>query len=479
VFSKFASQIVTLVTAPIITRLFSPNDFGIYQIFVSVVGILLAMVCLKYELSIPLGKNKNDAVASFTLSLFLAFIFSLLLLALVPIVKEHVARWYKLPELENFIWLVPIAVFLFGVKNIMSYWASRESKFGTIAISDFAYTSSSILITLIWGLVIGASTIGMLFGYLAGLALGIITFLIFLVRRLATDIRDSNIKFAHIWSVAKLHRKFPIFSTWSSLLNTISVQLPPIIFGLYFPINVVGYYSLGQRIVAIPMILIGTAIGQVFFPSGAKRYNETGDISEIVSSVFKRLAQIGISPIFILILLGPILFRTIFGQEWVEAGVYAQILAVWSLFSFVYSPLSLVFSIFNRQNIEFFTNIFIISGRTTILLIGSNFLSPRMTLIIFVVFSVLAVVFLIAWMLKLSKVSIFWTSKIMMKYIILSCILIVPIKLTASFLGDMGVLLASISAMIIYVIILSVFEPELRRLVFNCFSKSKRLKNPL
>jgi len=298
--SKFASQLVTLATAPIITRLFSPNDFGIYQIFISITGILLTMVCLKYELSIPLGKNKNEAIASFTLSLFLAFIFSLLLLALVPIGKEHIARWYKLPELEKYLWLVPITVFLFGVKNIISYWASRETKFGTIAISNFTYISGGALITLMWGLIIGASAIGILFGYLTGLIFGIITFLIFLGQELISDIKNANLSFANLWTIAKLHRKFPIFSTWSSLLNTISVQLPPIIFGLYFPITVVGYYSLGERAVAIPMILVGTAIGQVFFPYGAKEYHETGTLSKIVSDVFKRLAQIGIFPMFIL-----------------------------------------------------------------------------------------------------------------------------------------------------------------------------------
>jgi len=182
---------------------------------------------------------------------------------------------------------------------------------------------------------------------------------------------------------------------------------------------------------------------------------------------------------FILILLGPMLFGVIFGQEWIEAGVYAQILAVWNLFGFIYSPLSLVFSIFNRQNIEFFINIFIISGRATILLIGANFLSPRETLIIFVAFSVLAVITLIAWMLRLSKVSIFWASKIMLKYIILSCILIVPIRLTSSFLGNLGVVFAGIFAVIIYMIILLIFEPEFRRLISNYFNKVKRSKTPL
>ena len=102
--SKVAAQIVAYASAPVIARLFSPSDFGIRQIFLSIFGVISIISCLRYEFSIPLGKNDREASASFILSLFLALVFALLLLALVPFLRGIVAQWFQVRELSIFLW---------------------------------------------------------------------------------------------------------------------------------------------------------------------------------------------------------------------------------------------------------------------------------------------------------------------------------------------------------------------------------------
>lgn len=286
--SRIAAQAVGFVTAPIIARLYLPEHFGVRQIFVSIAGIVGVVVCLRYELSIPLGKDKKEVSASFVLSLFFTLIFTLVALAVVFVANERVARWFKVPELGMFLWLLPVVVFIGGLQRALSYYAAREEKFGAMAWSGLASAAGGSLVTTAWGFKIGASTVGLFAGYLISVLLGVLILLILSIRKLASDIRNAHLSFGMIWTTAKQHSKFPIFSTWSGLLNTVSVQLPPIILGLYFSTTVVGYYSSGYRLVSLPMGLLGGSIAQVFFPAAAKEYNETGTLSEIVSSMFKK-----------------------------------------------------------------------------------------------------------------------------------------------------------------------------------------------
>jgi len=465
--SRIAAQIIAFVTAPIIARLFSPDDFGIRQIFMSIAGVVSVITCLRYELSIPLGRDKKEASASFTLSLFFTLIFTLVVLVAVPVLKGKIAQWFKSPELETFLLLLPIAVFIGGLGKSLRSWAAREGRFGAMAWSDFGSALSARFITIAWALIIGASAAGLFAGYFAVAAFGILLLLIFLSRGLVSDIKNANLSFEMLRTVAKRHKKFPIFDIWSILLNAISVQLPPIILGLYFSTTVVGYYSLGHRLVSLPVLLLGSSISQVFFPTAAKEYNETGTLSNIVGNVFRRLVQIGIFPMVALGFLGATLFSSLFGQKWIEAGVYVQILAVWFLLMFISSPLGTVFFILNRQGTRLILNIFIILGRTASLVIGATIFSPRGTLGLFVAFSVFAVIGFLVLILRLSNISVLWAAKTTLKYTVLSCILLLPAKFVSWIAGDFSVVLATIFATMLYIAVLLKVEPSLRQFILQ------------
>ena len=98
--SRIAAQAVAFITAPIIARLFLPEHFGVRQIFVSTASVVGVVTCLRYELSIPLGKDKKEVRASFVLSLFFALIFTLMALAVMFMAKERVTLWLKAPQLD-------------------------------------------------------------------------------------------------------------------------------------------------------------------------------------------------------------------------------------------------------------------------------------------------------------------------------------------------------------------------------------------
>ena len=476
--SRIAAQVIGFATAPISARLFSPDDFGIRQIFVSIAGVIAVITCLRYELSIPLGRNEKEVSASFTLSLFFTLIFTLVVLAVVPVLKGKIAQWFKAPELKIFLGLLPIAVFIGGLGSSLRYWAAREGRFGAMAWSDFSSALGSRLAPIAWAVIIGASAAGLFAGYFAGAVVGILVLLIFLSRKLVSDIKNAHLNFEMLWTVAKRHKKFPIFSTWSGLLNTLSRELPTMVLGLYFSTTVVGYYSLGYRLVSLPMGLLGGSISQVFFPVAAKEYNEKGTLSQIVSNMFRRLVQIGVFPLVVLGFLGSILFGFVFGEKWIEAGVYSQILAAWLLFFFINSPLSSVFAILNRQGTNLFLNILTIFGRVAGLLVGGIiFGSPRWALGIFAAFSVFIIIGRLIWIMKLSNVSALWASKTILKYMALSCIILLPVKFISWIVEDSIIVLATtILATAFYIVVLLRIEPSFKQFILTIPSKFRNSK---
>ena len=471
--SKVATQIISIVTVPIIARLYSPDDFGVLQLFMSIATVIVVITCLRYELSIPLGKDEKEASASFTLSLFFTLIFTLLVLAVVPFLKGKIAQWFKSPELKIFLWLLPISVFIGGLGNSLNYWAAREGRFGAMAWSGFGSASGGNLITIVWAVIIGASVTGLFAGYFAGSAFGILLLLIFLSRRLVSDIKNAHLNFEMLQTVAKSHKKFPIFTSWSGLLNTLSFQMPPMLLGLYFSTTVVGYYSLGYRLISLPMSMLGGSISQVFFPTAAKEYSEIGTLSKIVSYMFKRLVQIGVFPMVALGFLGSTLFGFVFGQKWIEAGVYTQILSGYLIFQLVISPLSTVFSILQCQDMGLIWQVGFILSRMLGLLLGIRTGSPRMALALYTIISTIAYILLLGWIFRKCNISLRWVPKILIKYVGLSCLLLLPAGCLAWAWGNIFAVLTSLGlAIIIYGYCLYRFDSSFRNVATNIIAGS-------
>lgn len=429
---KIAGQVLGLLTIPIITRIFLPEHFGVLQIFDSISRILVVLACLKYEMSIPLGRNDQEAAASFSLSVLIASITTMMVLAGVSVGRTHVAVWFKASELKTFLWLLPIIVFASGITNALGFWAIRKGQFGKLALSDLGNILVERLTLLSWGFFMEVSATGLFVGRLLGIVVGGSLLLVFLRNTLAPEIQHANLTLDTLLIVVKRHKKFPLFHSWTVFLNSLSSQLPPLILGAYFAPTVVGYYGLGFRTITFPMTMLRDSIAKVFFHATAKEYRESGTLNNTVSTLFVRLVQIGIFPMLVVSFFGPVLFAHVFGRQWAEAGVYAQMLSVWYALAFVSAPLN-VFIILNRHELSLFMNIAVLIARAMSLFIGAMSGSPRMTLGIFAVVSACIPPISILWQLKLAHISRWWGVQMIGRYVAISCALLFPIRF---FIGD-------------------------------------------
>lgn len=336
-------QLVALLVAPILTRLYTPEDFGVLAVYVGVVSLFSVVASLKYELSIPLPENEDDAVALTLLSLIIVVLISLLVGICVLISGGPLSEFLGIPSLEKYLWLVPIGIFLAGVFQVFNYRAVRDKEFSVLAKAKIAQ-QLSIATIQVFTFKLGG--VGLLLGHATGQGVGIQT----LYKRIISKDSWRLTSLRRIKSVAIRYRNFPLYSTWGGLLNTAGSQVPPILFASVFGAATAGMYALAHRVIALPMGVLGQAVSQVFLANAAIDHR-SGQLSRLVISAQRMLVNIILPPVAFLILFGSKAFLLVFGSNWGQSGEVASWLALWMLVSFSTSPLSSIFTVIERQSL--------------------------------------------------------------------------------------------------------------------------------
>lgn len=375
------AQALSLLVAPILSRIYAPDAYGTATVFASITTVVGVIACLRFEQAVMLPERDEVAANLLTAALLITLVISGLSLVLILSAGGVFSGLLNATDLEPYLWLVPVAVLFKGGFLALNYWNSRKKRFGLMSISQVVQSAS------INGLELGVGVAG--FAQAGGLigsrVLGSIAGTMVLGGQTWRD--DGRMLRQHttlrgMMAAISRYRKFPLYSTWSALLNSISWQLPTFLLSAFFSSAVVGWYALGTRVLRLPMSLIGDAIARVFFQRAAESQAD-GSLSKVVEGVFGKLVTLVMFPLMLLTIVGRELFVIVFGENWAEAGVYAQILSPWTLFWFVSSPLSTLFSVLERQEFSLAVNLVILATRFLSLAIGGVLGSARVGLILF------------------------------------------------------------------------------------------------
>jgi len=338
-----AGQIIVVAASPILTRLYSPEDFGLLAVYAGLLGILGVIASLRYQLAIPLPESDEEAASVAALSLLVVLGMTAVSALIVGLWGTPITTALNTPALEPYLWLLPLGLLLTGTYQVFSYWAIRTRAFTAIARTKLTQAISSV------GIQFGAYTLGplaLLLGQVTGQAAGTFSLGLLAVRRKWAAFRQ--VRFADIRWAAARYRRFPIYSSWGGFFNKAGTELPAILFAALFSPAAAGIYILAHRVLAMPMRLLGTAIADVFFSSASEAYRK-GQLAPLVSGIHSKLAHIAMPPAFILLVAGPDLFAVVFGADWRQAGQFAQWMAPWLYLAFVSAPLSQLVSVMEKQ----------------------------------------------------------------------------------------------------------------------------------
>jgi lipopolysaccharide exporter len=381
------AQTLSIVVSPILARLYDPETFGIAALFVSITGVITVISCMRYESAIVLPERDEEAANLLGLSLGFVVLISSLAASVVWFGQMPIIGWLKAPALAPYLWLIAPMVFLNGVFLALNYWNSRTKHFWRLSIAQ-VITSFATAGGKVGAGIAGYATESSLIG---ATILGSATSTTVLGGQIWRDdsrLLRQSINWRGTMSALKRYYKFPAFSTWTALLNTLSWQLPILMLSAFFSPAVVGFYSFGNRLLRTPIMLVGRSVAQVFYQRAAVA-NDAGDLDAVVLAVYNRLVAYGLFPMLLMTIIGKELFVTIFGEKWADAGIYSQILSVYMFFNFISAPLGQLFSVLEKQEVALITNISLLLSRAGALWLGGSTGNVLFTLTLFSVSGVL------------------------------------------------------------------------------------------
>lgn len=423
------AQAITILLVPVITRLFSPEAFGVLGVFTSITSIISSVACLRYERTVMLPESDEKAVNLFSLSIIISLLVSILCAFLIIFFRGYIVKLLNASNSKVIIFLVPLMVFVSGSFLILQSWNLRKKNFGTLSFIPIINAMSAQLLKIFLGFL----------GFVRGEFLIIATIIGHIASNLymayktwRSDghfiIRATNL--GSMLEGMKRYKDFPIYGSWSTLLNVFSQNLPVLIFGFYFSTEAVGLYVLARRVLNSPMRFVGTSIGRVFFQKAAETKN-LGHLPYLVEGVLRNLFILGLFPFLVLIVIGGDLFYFVFGKGWYESGVYAQILCIWIFLEFVYTPVSTLFGVLELQKAALFSNIGLVSLRFISLLIGGILGNPRIAVIILSATGAIYSSVLIVWLTSKADVNVY--KMISLSTLFNFCLIPLPILLAIHF----------------------------------------------
>ncbi len=353
-FGTAMAQVVPFAAMPILTRLLPPDVLGPYFIWLGIVAILSVFLSLRMDVALFNAQTDKDIQTTLQTAVVMAVFLALLLWVVLEGIK------FLSPELTG--------------KLNLSWWGREAILLGAIWAMNMIVQSAYIYgghfkrqaaVKVILAIVVALSQIVAVvsgWGVAGIIALQILTTSLILVFNLIDIGRIYRINLLEcvplrIVENLRIHWRFPIFSMPADFVSSLTGQIPVFLLGNRFGGEFGGQYSLMNKSVAAPAKLIAGSVLSVFKEEASRQYREHGECKAIYTTAFKRLAALGVIPFGALYFLSENLFSLIFGDNWVQAGEMASILAPMLYLQFVASPLSYTLYLSGRQLMDLYWQI--------------------------------------------------------------------------------------------------------------------------
>ncbi|MBO4699210.1 oligosaccharide flippase family protein [bacterium] len=340
-----AAQIVPFVLSPVLTRLYSPDDFGVLALFFSVCSVLSVVAAGRYELSIVIPEKDVDAVNIVALSIFVSIVFAMVLQVVFAVFNSEIAALLGNQSAAFWLYFVPLVVFMMSLYNILRYFSIRIKDFKSVAVTRAVKSSAGSFFKLVFGF-LGFTSGGLVAGEIVSQFFGNTSLVRNVYRRKELFVGISRAKMA---CEAKKYSDFPKFSLPGALSNSLSLNLNSFFLTSLFSLAVLGQYALVNKAVSIPLNLLGSSVSDAYFQRAAQERNETGSAKNAFVQSAKYLSLIAVPVFLVLFFLGGELFAFVFGESWRIAGNYAEILSFLVAVRLVAVPLSVTMSTFEKQ----------------------------------------------------------------------------------------------------------------------------------
>lgn len=403
-----AAQAISMAFAPIITRLYGPEAYGLMGIFTSVVGVLSTVAALGYPTAIVLQKSEADARRMANLSLCIGVGMALLTTIALAYFGKRFLNLLNAEVISAYIYLIPLAMLFSVITAVLGQWLIRENAFKLIARYRVLTAFLLSLVKSGFGFFYPTAMILIATNIIGGLLGTVLTFIGW--TRLSKEQRPEkphdSIQSKSMRQLASQYRDFPLLRTPQNLINALSQSLPVLLLSIYFGAGSAGQYSIAIIVLGVPASLVGGSVMSVFYPRITEAIHKGEDARALIIKATVGMALIGAIPYLIIIFMGPLIFSFVFGEEWRTAGEYARWLSAWLFLQYVNKPAVSAIPALRLQGGLLVYELFSTGTKVLALFLGFVFFEDDVSAVaLFSMFGVVAYLWLIFWVIKHSHSS--------------------------------------------------------------------------
>jgi O-antigen/teichoic acid export membrane protein len=336
-------QAILVVSAPILTRLYTPADYGVLGTYSALVVVLSVVATLRYEPAILLPQADEEADSLAAMVLHLTVILSLL----IGIAIWVIGSWLNpawLQPIRPYIGLLVLGVLFCAVAQVLTYRLIRLQRFRPQMHSRWTQSLFYVLTQLSGG-VLRVGAVGLLVGQVVGQLVSVLL--------LGVAGRFRGYGYRRLWALAVRYRQFPLYSLPAALISTLGMQLPILLAAGLYSVKEAGWLLLGLRLIGMPVDLLASSLGQVYLGRAAELARHSPEALRVfVRRTLKQLMGLALVPTVLLMSAAPPLFAWLFGADWRTSGEYLQILAPVLLARLVAAPIAQTLLITRRLSLQ-------------------------------------------------------------------------------------------------------------------------------
>ena len=383
-------QAISIVTLPIFTRLYGATVIGYWTLFTSVAVIVNAFSDLGLSNAIMMDDEGEQSEKLFSVITTISFIISLIVGVGYFVIKSVTPDPSGLHPLFYSIVLF-VLIFTQQQVNVCYNWLNKKKQYNILMKNPIINNVSVAVIAIPLGLM-GFTK----YGYYIGLVLGQV-FTLFHMRRYLPRI-FFDFRFRDHFDVIRSHLTYVKFQMPTYLVAQVKNQAPVFFIRSFFGVEILGYYSVCMRVLNIPVNLLASSIGKVYYQTAAEMKKKGQEVGDFTFRNIKRAMYVAIAPMVVIMSFGDIVCTLFLGNDYVITGNLSRIIVFMTFFQFLMMATQGITIVLEKQHYALISGIVQIIGYVAGLSIGKYVFSS-----LYIAVALMTVVFCVIQIIYFSK----------------------------------------------------------------------------
>ena len=315
------AQVFSLVSVPILSRIYSDVAYGDTALITSTAAILESFCIFGLTSAIMKPEDEEEAKRVFTT----AFITHFFVCSSFTVTYAVLSRKTRLFEISGSYGLALLLMWMYcmllNTKSLMLVYANRKQKYNRMFFNPIIGSITNIVVAIPLGL------IG--FGFEGFMITSIVQDLAICVHLMWGDVPFSKQyrlrDFVHVYVE---YREYVLFQYPSGFVNNLGIEYPTQYFGRTFTSQELGSYSMCERVLKLPLRLIAAPISTVYFRTASEYHREGKNLADFTYQMVSNILLISVIPVAIFMFISGPLFAFVLGDAWREAGILASFLII-------------------------------------------------------------------------------------------------------------------------------------------------------